>query len=397
VMLLVDYAVRREWEWRRYLPVGIAALLAVGPIAMGLFAEGGISVDIEGDKRHYTIFTMFRVIPQYLGILLAPVALNNRYPLDVATRLGDWRVILGILILLGAAIFAIRAARRDCRWPVLCLGWFVLWWLPVSNILPTMTSMADRYLYLSAPGLFLALGIGLEKLGRPRQVHKVAVCVLMLLSLMAMQRTRVWQGPESLWTDCLAKTPKNRTALHNLGTYRVTKGDFAGGYPLLTALAEQGEDTARLWSNLGVCEMNFGKVAKAKDLFLRATALDPDNEGYWLNLAYASVKAGDFELARTILPRIEATMDQATFMDLLNQIVKGRRCDIAGPLIQRYRARWPGDFRGARMLGVCLAEAGQFDLAMQALEEAARLNPGDPATRVLIQKVQAAQAPPRSP
>ena len=396
VMVLVDYGMRRAWDWRRYLPVGIAALLAVGPIAMGLLAEGGISVDIESDKRHYTIFTMFRVIPQYLGMLLAPITLNCRYPLNVATSIGDWRVILGLVILVGFAIFAIRAARRDQRWPLVCGGWFVLWWLPVSNIVPTNTSLADRYLYLAAPGLFLALALALERL-RQKQKVKIGVAVaLTVLGLLAMQRTRVWHDPVSLWTDCLGKTPNNAVALHNLGTYYVTRGDFKAGHKHLTALAATGENRARLWSNLGVCEMNFGNPAKAREHFQSAVELEPDNPGYSLNLAFAALGTGDADSAAVALTRIQETVDQESYFDLIkSMVIQHRRCDLAGPLLQHFRTRWPGDFRGAKMLGVCLAELGQLGLAMQALNEAARLNPNDPATQALIKKVQGAMHVPR--
>ncbi|MFT5129702.1 MAG: Tfp pilus assembly protein PilF [Rhodothermales bacterium] len=395
LMLLLDYGTRRSWDWRRYVPVGVAALIAFGPIGMGLFAEGGISVDIAGDKRHYTILTLFRVIPQYAGILLAPIALNNRYPLDVATSIGDWRVLLGILMMLGFAISAIRAARSNRRWPLVCLGWFGLWWLPVSNILPTMTSMADRYLYLAAPGVFLAAGIGLDAVVKRvsrKQIQRVMIVVLLIFCVLAGRRTTVWHDSVRLWEDCLATTPNNPAALHNLGTHWVKQGDFKNGHVYLSALAALGEDTARLWSNLGVCEMNFGNPAEAKLQFEKAVVLEPEHAGYWLNLATASLGIGDAERAAVAMTQIEAELDMESSIDIITRIVQLRRCDLASPLIERYRQRWPGDFRGARMLGVCWAEIGQLARAMQALQEAARLNPSDPATRALIQKVQAAAA-----
>ena len=170
----------------------------------------------------------------------------------------------------------------------------------------------------------------------------------------------------------------------------VTQGDFKAGYAHLSALAELGEDKARLWSNLGVCEMNFGNPGVAKAQFEKAVALEPENQGYWLNLAMASLGTRDADRAVSAFVQIEAGLDMGASIDLIAGIVKFKRCDLAGPLLQRYRKRWPGDFRGAQMLGVCLAEVGQFGAAMQALQESARLNPRDPATQLLIQKVQAA-------
>lgn len=34
------------------------------------------------------------------------------------------------------------------------MGWFGLTWLPVSNIVPISTRMADRYMYLPAVAFF---------------------------------------------------------------------------------------------------------------------------------------------------------------------------------------------------------------------------------------------------
>jgi hypothetical protein len=87
--------------------------------------------------------------------------------IELGASLLSPKVAGGALVLLTVAAATIMTLRSE-RWKLLGFGllWAVAFFLPVSNIIPMMQFMAERFLYLPLVGLLLAAGFLLLQLRR---------------------------------------------------------------------------------------------------------------------------------------------------------------------------------------------------------------------------------------
>jgi len=192
---------------------------------------------------------------------------------------------------------------------------FWLGLLPVSQIVPLVTLMNDRYLYfpmLGAASLYGVLVVGgrewLRLRGRGAAVALLLV-PLLLLPLLAHQRVAVWRDALTLWSDAARKEPASkyawiglaeahherrdldaalsaylralvidpdyRDALNNLGVLYLEKGDALRGRPYLVRAIELYPGYFEAVYNLGKNFYVSGDLTTAEALFARAVALRP--------------------------------------------------------------------------------------------------------------------------
>ncbi|HMO04632.1 MAG TPA: hypothetical protein PKC67_06970 [Kiritimatiellia bacterium] len=109
-----------------------------------------------------------------------------------------------------AALALALVHRRTPAAVALGLAWFVLFFAPVSNLLPLYNPVADRYAYGILPGLVLAFAAGLARWPR------VAVPALVVLALAAGVRSTArvadWRDDRTLWTAALSVEPRSARA-----------------------------------------------------------------------------------------------------------------------------------------------------------------------------------------
>jgi tetratricopeptide (TPR) repeat protein len=140
-------------------------------------------------------------------------------------------------VLVGAAVFvAVRLAGshdRNRRLIAFGIFWYLIALVPVSNLVPTSTKMADRYLFVPTVGSIMAVLALATLLSSTSRRSQAAICGA-LLALTAVYtacsytRTEVWCGkttpwngrPQaslSLWTAAVETNPDDTLALTNLG------------------------------------------------------------------------------------------------------------------------------------------------------------------------------------
>jgi tetratricopeptide (TPR) repeat protein len=143
--------------------------------------------------------------------------------------------MLGAVLVCAAVWIAMRLAGaldRNRRLIAFGMFWFLIALVPVSNIVPTSTKMADRYLFVPTVGAILALlalATALLPNGRRNQILLCAALVLVVTVYTAWSynRTEVWCGkttmwkgrpqPDlSLWTSAVDTNPGDTLALTNL-------------------------------------------------------------------------------------------------------------------------------------------------------------------------------------
>lgn len=143
--------------------------------------------------------------------------------------------LLGAALVCAALGLAIRlAGAPDGNRRLIAFGifWFLIALVPVSNLVPTSTKMADRYLFVPTVGSILAL-LALAAAFLPNDRRKqIGLCTALVLVIPAYtswsyNRTEVWCGkttmwkgrpqPDlSLWTSAVETNPEDTLALTNL-------------------------------------------------------------------------------------------------------------------------------------------------------------------------------------
>jgi Flp pilus assembly protein TadD len=417
--------------WRRPRFRFAALLLAItgvgagAPILLGLFGDGGAAVATPESRSG--LLAMLQVIPDYLRNLLLPFWLSAKYPY----------ALLFAKALIGAALVAAvvwglkRSWQAGHRLPLLGTAWAAIWWAPVSNLVPTSTAMADRYLYLPAIGLFLVLAWSLDcglRNGRlrPGPTRIVLGTFLGCLLVLGVLRVGVWSSSLTLWENANARTPDDPIVLNNLadaletakrgdeaepyfrraieiweahpgahmglGTFLLRRGRVAESVPHLQRAVELAPDRPRAWGNLGISRRELGDAAGAVQAFGQAVALAPDSFEFHKDLGLAQAASGDLKAAAATFQALsEGTGNPAGLLESAQQFSAKLDHAAALPYYQAAVAMAPQNADAYDGLGACLLELGRHAEARQHLDKALALAPGHLTAREHIGICHAAQ------
>ena len=318
---------------------------------------------------------------RYIGMTLWPVRLAPYYPHGASPDVAGAVAALVALVL--ATWGALRLARRR---PYLAVGW--LWYLgmlvPVIGLIQVgRQAHADRYTYLPAIGLLIALvwGVG-DLVGRWRRARDLAAAatagLLLCLSIATARQVGRWRDTRTLFTHALAVTPDNVVARENLGDALLEAGDARAAIPHLEQAVRLDPEFPGARNNLGTALGLVGRNDEAAVQFqaaLRAhEAADPH-----FNLGYIYAKQGrmddairECEAALRIDPRHYGSNAQ------LGVALAARgRLDEASAHLRRALEVRPAAIETRRLLAKTLERAGRHDEAMAEYHEILRLSPGD--------------------
>ena len=339
----------------------------------------------EMNNIFYTFLTMLRVLYDYIKNLLFPFWLNNMYVDHTSTSIFEYKVILPLLViflLIGILFFQVRA---DNKVNLFCLGWFVLTWLPVSNIIPISTKMADRYLYLPAVGLFLLFSLSVYNTShrwfsrKAKQFVTVPVIAFLIFSLsyLSIDRNRVWANSQTLWEDSLRKAPAYWVPHMNLGLTMAQQGKIEEAIFYYRESLRLNPNSVHTHNNLGVVLLERGQIGDAIGHYVAALRLQSDYAETYNNLGVALFRRGDFDKAiahyREAL-RLDPNFGKA-HNNLGNALAEQGRFAEA---ISHYskaletKAHYP---EAHNNLGAALAQQGKLNEAIIQFENALRLKP----------------------
>ena len=360
----------------------------------------------EMGNIYYTFLTMLRVIYDYIRNLLFPFWLNNMYIDRTSTSILEYKVIISMLVIFLLMTILFFQVRADNKVNLFCLGWFVVTWLPVSNIIPISTKIADRYLYLPAVGLFLLFSVSLVKLShggfsknvRRFTMYPLVVFLICTLAYLSIERNRVWANSETLWNDSLRKAPEYWVPYLNLGLVKAQQGKIDQATDYYYKALELNPNSVHIHNDLGVALLEQGKVDEAVNHYMTALSLKSDFAETYNNLGVALFKLG--ELDRAISYYREALRFDPEFgkahNNLGNALIKKGNLDEA---IVHYskalasKAHYP---EAQNNMGVALAQQGKLNEAIDYFREPLRLKPDYPQARANLDlALQMAGNPPK--
>ena len=308
-------------------------------------ATGGGLTGYHGGSPFATFLTMLTVFCRYLWLLVWPVALSAAYKPTIYNSIGP--AVIGSILLLTCVVISavqlLKVNRKAGFWPFV----FFISLLPVSQIIPLVTLMNDRYLYFPMLGVSALVGVGASFLCvrlRPWQTvpfYSLVTILLVLLSVISFQRAAIWQNDITFGRDTVAKCPTNYTAweglgeayyfsvpphnaeavqaysralelaplskltLFNLGVLYVEAGEYDKGYELLNKLLLNYYDHAAGWAYLGDIYLNKRNFKEADISYNKALSLKPDTLHAVLGLANLAFVQGQFNQARVFYYRAE--------------------------------------------------------------------------------------------
>jgi tetratricopeptide (TPR) repeat protein len=188
----------------------------------------------------------------------------------------------------------------------------------------------------------------------------------------------------------LALDPEEPTALMARARYRGDiESDLDAALADLEAAARIMPGSSSAWNAIGLVLGERGAVREAEEAFRRAIALDPYDPVPRANVAILYLDADRPDLAG---PQIDAAMAIDPALDLM-LIARGRHRMQVGEVdaglddILAGTTANPAYAQGLLLLAAAYHERGERDAAEQALENADRLDPNDPAAASLATSI----------
>jgi Flp pilus assembly protein TadD len=290
-----------------------AALLIALKSQMPEYDGGRISYDIEGPLSVF--YTMLTVLPRYFKIIFWPTELSAIYmpPMKVSIDVVvAWSALF--VILLGVMGFYLYRRRKELFF------WYALFFvglLPVSQIVPIVTLMNDRYLYF--PLLGAAAFYGLIALPSAENAHdfrkrglSLILCLLIMpLPWLSWQRTSVWSNDSSLWMDTTRKTPSSPLAWNGLGMAYVDAGRSDEAADAFLKALSIDPDYELALNNIGALYNTRGKISEARPFLLKVIELFPDKINALMNLGINYYLSGEFQKAELTFKKVLALNPQS--------------------------------------------------------------------------------------
>jgi len=346
--ITINGAVLDKARTKKLVPYIVAAgTIALLTMYLQKPEMGGGRTVYYGGSLWATMLTMLPVFVRYLGMVVWPSGLCAFYMPPVKTS-PDLEVFGAALVLAGVAAAGIALYRRQRP----LFFWYCLFFIPlipVSQIVPLVTLMNDRYLYfpmLGAAGLAGQAFVLLDNAPFNRQKilpRIVLTGIIIALGTASFHRTEAWRNSVNLWSDAVRRHPgsldlmsaladsykgagrtaeavaayrttfampgefieprQERGALQDAALLFMNIGSFAEAESLLVRLTTRFPGDAPAFATLADCLSTTGKVGAAEKAYLQALKLDPGSAQAMIGLASLLLDGNQVERAKELLAR----------------------------------------------------------------------------------------------
>ncbi len=335
VLLLVDFWPLGRFEagasLRRLVveKLPFLALAAASSVVTVIAQEhGGSLASLEAHPLAARIAAATVAPARYLSKTFWPGELSLVYPMP--SRL-PVTALLGAAALLAAVTAAAVLLRR--RRPYLFTGW--LWFLvtlvPVLGLVQAgRQSIADRYTYLPAIGVAIAVVWGAADAGEGRPgvrlaIAAAAVAVLALLAVRTRIQLAFWKDSETLFVHSLSSGGDDALVRNNYGMLLARRGRSEDARAQFAAAVARNPGYVAGRLNLGLALAGAGRAAEAEAQYREALRLAPESPRVHERLGTLLLQVGRNEEAAKHL-------SEAVRLDPESQLARANLAVAAGRL-----------------------------------------------------------------
>jgi tetratricopeptide (TPR) repeat protein len=338
LLLYAANSIHRRWLVLPGIGLVVDALYLWLRHIAGGHLSSGIPV-LAGSATSFWKYVVWMLLPLRMSIERSTdVPIHNAPMITVAAFIGVLTLLIVIL-------------RLQNKMPEVAAGlaWSCIALVPFCGIVPIYQGMAERYTYLAALGLVLAI-VGLLSYLRT-WTRSLALYALIVWAFWGVWRLNArvldWRDEISLYAKSLKATPGSSALLYNLGV----------------AFAEAGD------------------TSKAADYYQRAIALKPDYTSAIINLGNLFQRQGDYSQSAALYQRAISLdpRDPDAWVDLGNLYLQLGLTEQAKSAYEKAIALRPNDVEAIIDLGAVLQRSGDFSAAEQAYRQAIAVDPGQAA------------------
>jgi tetratricopeptide (TPR) repeat protein len=268
------------------------------------------------------LLTQFRVLVTYIRLLFLPFNQNLDYDYPIAHSLLEPPVLASLIFLIATIIVAIKLFRNH-RLVSFGIFWFFITLIPESSLLPINDVIFEHRLYLPMAGFAILLTAGLYELFRTERVKPLAITlslIVIIFSVLACQRNKVWKDELTLWNDVVRKSPRNVRAYYNRGLAYQGKGDLDQAFLDYNKALKLNPKYAKAYNNRGLAYQDKGDLDQAFSDYNKAIEIDPEYAKAYNNRGGVYFDRGDYD--RALLDSSKAIeLDPAYAKAYLNRAV----------------------------------------------------------------------------
>ena len=338
---------------------------------------------------------MLRALGDYGRLMIFPSNLHMERTVanfEASVSNGEWRraiqsdylTVIGLLVLaglVGAAAWKGRA--RSLR--IFGAAWFLLAYLPISNVVDLNATVAEHWLYLPSVGFLLFAAGCLFELPPPGRKFATALACLAVAGFSARSyvRSSDWLTNEIFYTRTLAAGGGSVRVVLNLGQVYAAQGQYPRAEACFRRALQLCPTYLIARNNLADVLNHEGKSEEADRTFREASAAAPEARKEFprtwvaaLNVAKMRVQAEDIVGAFEVLTKARQEYpDVWPLISLESELLrKSRGPDAALVSVEDFMRNHWWHIDAAIAAGKLYAEKGDVAKAEAAFRLASRLD-----------------------
>lgn len=338
---------------------------------------------------------MLRALGDYGRLMVAPWNLHmERTVEDPRSNISHegWRksvaaeyLSVGGLLVAAALIAGATRRGRAQRLRAAGAAWFILAYLPISNLIDLNATVAEHWLYLPSVGFLLFVAGCCLELPTTARKYATAVACLAIAAFGARSfvRSTDWVNGETFYRRTFAAGGASVRVALNLGQIYSARGEYAKAETLFRKVLELTPDYPIAQTNLGSALVKQGKLKEAEAVYAAShkasTEARKEYPRTWLaalNLAHLRKDEHDLPGAISILDaarrEYSGTWELISYESELLRELQGPAAAL--PIVQDFiRDHW-WHLDAAVALGKLYSEQGNVAEAERAFRHASRLD-----------------------
>lgn len=245
------------------------------------------------------MLTFFKTVLVYFGLLLFPLGLHMERTIPVTRYLLEPDSLVALVVVFGVLAGGVTFYKKN-RLISFFIFWFFINLLPMSNIYPINSFIAEHWLYMASVGYFFVISLllyALYKKGKANILYRSLVilfitALLLVYSLLTIARNLDWKNEISFFENTLKHSPKNARLYLNLGNTYFEKRQFDKALEQYQKSIAVNANNPEAYGNIGALYMGKGNLKEAENHLKKAIGLNFVQPIAHYNLARAYEMSG---------------------------------------------------------------------------------------------------------